>query len=62
MYRYESIPVFPGDVKHPEYDDDDTDLRSSTFARLGIFANTHEQEYERIGMLGETQEADSCHP
>ncbi|KAJ5900832.1 uncharacterized protein N7473_004902 [Penicillium subrubescens] len=62
MYRYESIPVFPGDVKHPEYDDDDTDLRSSTFARLGIFANTLEQEYERIGILGETQEADICHP
>lgn len=49
-------------MKHPEYDDDDTDLRSSTFARLGIFAKTLEQEYEQIGLLGETQEADVCYP
>lgn len=40
MFRYEGVPVFPGDVKHPQHDDDDTDLHSSTFARLGIFAKT----------------------
>lgn len=62
IYRYKSIPVFPRDVKHPEYNNDNIDLRSSIFACLGIFAKTLKQEYKRIRLLGETQEANVCYP
>lgn len=58
VFHYESIPVFPGDVKHPKYDDDESDLRTTTFARQGIFAETLEQEYKQLGLLGASQEAD----
>ncbi|KAJ5157651.1 uncharacterized protein N7482_008751 [Penicillium canariense] len=61
IFHYQSVPVFPGDETHPEYVADEEDLHATTHARIGIFMETLEPEYERLGLLGAAQETDLWH-